>query len=328
MAIYKSEYTGLEIDAAIGAVSDKVDIVYVDAKTIELQDATSTTITIPSGRMAGDISGNGLIESGQDLGGSLYFNTVVTGLSPLAHKACDINNDNYVNSSDISLLASMVSDDPKIMKANPLYTRDVSGVWDNRIGLQDTSYTDYVFSTMITVPGMTATTKARLIIIPDDNEIAITNARLYPLVECDDGFITVRSLRVPIMAINGIIQTWETNIATPIKQGYMSPTDKAKLDTIEENAQALYDKVIRTQTEFEALIASSNWLGVVSVAFVGDGGTLKFTRSDGTGILIPQTVNRYKVLTMLLLRLLILLIVLVVCIMQLPMLQLTIQLVT
>lgn len=50
-----------------------------------------------------------------------------------------------------------------------------------------------------------------------------------------------------------------------------------------------YDLVIDTQEKFNALVASSNWLGVHSVMFVGDGGTSKFTKS-GTGILIPQTV--------------------------------------
>jgi len=55
-----------------------------------------------------------------------------------------------------------------------------------------------------------------------------------------------------------------------------------------------YDQVIRTQAQFETLIASSTWLGAVSVCFIGDGGTLKFTRSDGTGILIPATVKQIQ----------------------------------
>lgn len=56
----------------------------------------------------------------------------------------------------------------------------------------------------------------------------------------------------------------------------------------------VYDKVIRTQSEFETLIASPTWLGAVSVCFIGDGGTLKFTKSDGQGIKIPQTVKQIK----------------------------------
>ena len=57
---------------------------------------------------------------------------------------------------------------------------------------------------------------------------------------------------------------------------------------------SVYDVVIRTQAEFEKLIASPDWLGAVSVCFVGDGGTLKFTRSDGQGVKIPQTVKQIQ----------------------------------
>lgn len=78
-------------------------------------------------------------------------------------------------------------------------------------------------------------------------------------------------------------------------QGVNPPTDhtdaanKQYVDKL-----SIYDVVIRTQAEFEALIASPDWLGAVSVCFVGDGGMLKFTRSDGQGIKIPQTVKQIQ----------------------------------
>ena len=52
-----------------------------------------------------------------------------------------------------------------------------------------------------------------------------------------------------------------------------------------------YDKVIRTQAEFDALIASPTWLGAKSVAFFG-----AFTLStiNNSGILIPQTVEQIQ----------------------------------
>ncbi len=55
-----------------------------------------------------------------------------------------------------------------------------------------------------------------------------------------------------------------------------------------------YDVVIRTQDEFETLISSSTWFGVKSVAFVGNGGDLKFTRSDGSGVFVPNNVTRIE----------------------------------
>ena len=58
-------------------------------------------------------------------------------------------------------------------------------------------------------------------------------------------------------------------------------------------ATSIYDQVIRTQAEFDVLIASPTWLDAKSVCFIGDGGTLKFTRAT-TGYKIPQTVKNIK----------------------------------
>lgn len=74
-------------------------------------------------------------------------------------------------------------------------------------------------------------------------------------------------------------------VAPPLSSG-----DAANKGYVDK--RAAYDVVIRTQAEFEALIASPTWLGAVSVCFVGDGGTLKFTRGDVNGIRIPQTVKQ------------------------------------
>lgn len=52
-----------------------------------------------------------------------------------------------------------------------------------------------------------------------------------------------------------------------------------------------FDVVIKTQEQFEELIASPTWLDANSVAFVGDGGTLKFTHSD-LGLVIPSNVKQ------------------------------------
>jgi len=59
-------------------------------------------------------------------------------------------------------------------------------------------------------------------------------------------------------------------------------------------SDAIYDIAIRTQTQFEQLIASPTWLNAKSVAFIGDGGTLMFTLSttNNGGVKIPQTVKQ------------------------------------
>ena len=55
---------------------------------------------------------------------------------------------------------------------------------------------------------------------------------------------------------------------------------------------SIYDKVIRTQAEFDTLIASPTWLDAKSVCFIGDGGTLEFTSSGS--ITIPVNVKNIK----------------------------------
>ncbi len=68
---------------------------------------------------------------------------------------------------------------------------------------------------------------------------------------------------------------------------------KGKLDEIIISGSvsgSVYDVVIRTQEQFDTLLASEDWLGASSVCFVGDGGDLEFT-SNST-ILIPMTVKQ------------------------------------
>ena len=83
------------------------------------------------------------------------------------------------------------------------------------------------------------------------------------------------------------IKTFATG-ATPLI------TDAPTTDLMAANKKyvdlhSLYDKVIRTQADFEDLIDSPNWLGAVSVALVG-----QFTLSteDNSGIKIPATVKQ------------------------------------
>ena len=54
----------------------------------------------------------------------------------------------------------------------------------------------------------------------------------------------------------------------------------------------IFDVIVKTQAEFEALIASPTWFDAKSVAFIGDGGTLEFELStiNNNGILIPENV--------------------------------------
>lgn len=54
-----------------------------------------------------------------------------------------------------------------------------------------------------------------------------------------------------------------------------------------------YDLIITSQTEFESFCSSINnsTCTAASVLFIGDGGDLEFTKSDGTGIQLPTTLK-------------------------------------
>ena len=57
-----------------------------------------------------------------------------------------------------------------------------------------------------------------------------------------------------------------------------------------------YDLIIRTQVDFEAFYKTldNNTCTANSVLFVGDGGNLKFTRSDGKGLHLPDTLYQVE----------------------------------
>ena len=113
----------------------------------------------------------------------------------------------------------------------------------------------------------------------------------------------VKSACVPITRkVNGKALSEDVNLtsvdvgALPTQSGatgqLLGFTAPDVVGAVDAPSGGVYDVVIRTQAEFEALIASPTWLDAVSVCFVGDGGNLKFTRSDGLGCKMPQTVKQ------------------------------------
>ncbi len=79
---------------------------------------------------------------------------------------------------------------------------------------------------------------------------------------------------------------------TSTELGYLDGVTSNIQTQLDSKVSGIYDVVIRTQTEFNALVASSTWLGAKSVCFVGDGGSLVFTSSSD--ITIPATVFNIK----------------------------------
>lgn len=66
------------------------------------------------------------------------------------------------------------------------------------------------------------------------------------------------------------------------------------MDLTVKSKAASYDLVIRTQADFEAFCNNLNNITAKSVLFVGDGGTLEFTLSTSTGLVLPQSLYVLK----------------------------------
>jgi hypothetical protein len=82
---------------------------------------------------------------------------------------------------------------------------------------------------------------------------------------------------------------YTTNGQGAIAAASIRPFNEDLIDSMVFNVE------IRTQDDFEDLIHSANWFGAESVAFYGDGGTLKFILdSSATGIIIPSNVKVIK----------------------------------
>lgn len=79
--------------------------------------------------------------------------------------------------------------------------------------------------------------------------------------------------------------TW--NAKSDFSGSYNDLTDKPDI------SPNLYDLIITNQTEFESFCSSINnsTCTATSVLFIGGGGDLEFTKSDGTGIQLPATLK-------------------------------------
>jgi hypothetical protein len=79
--------------------------------------------------------------------------------------------------------------------------------------------------------------------------------------------------------------TGTVTVPTPVND--TDAATKGYVDSIP--AIPAYDKVIRTQADFDALIASPTWLGATSVALVGQ---FTYDEPNNSGIKVPDTVKQ------------------------------------
>ncbi len=176
-------------------------------------------LTIPAGRMAGDVDGDGAFTQNDfDLISNTYFGQTVDESSSVELKCCDVNDSGEINIYDISALSDIMGG-----KARQTYSRDILGVWTAREDLTTTPtvYEDYVFYTDIPAAGMVEGNQM-WITIDGDNDIG-----LYNIAQSGDGYVRVFSKLLPILDRTAYVRI---NVSEAI--GYLSnltTTEKASL---------------------------------------------------------------------------------------------------
>ena len=85
------------------------------------------------------------------------------------------------------------------------------------------------------------------------------------------------------------ISAIKTYSVSPLVPTTPSGPSAAVAKAYADSLRTVYDKVIRTQAEFDALIASATWLDAVSVAFVG---AFTLSTANNSGVKIPATVKQ------------------------------------
>lgn len=172
-----------------------------DTQTVDVMDgkggeggggnANTTSVTIPAGRMRGDIDGDGFITSDDTtiLGRHVAKISSITDATALL--AADINNDGSVGADDLAAIGYLTSGS-KLIGAYG----EVSGNWTPNPNYETESYQFY---TDISVVGMTALSSATVAIRGAD-------ARLAFRAECLDGAIRIYANLCPISELHAIVQ--------------------------------------------------------------------------------------------------------------------------
>ena len=158
-------------------------------------------ISIPSGRMRGDVDGDGKFTLAD-------FNLIVNhfeGTSIIADETqllcADINNDGSINNNDSSISYDLYFDDSKA----GAYT-EITGNWTNNPNYETE---EGQFYTDISIEGMSTTSSAS-VLVQGEYELG-----LFTKAECIEGALRIYARLCPIGAINAIV-SWGTGDGTAI----------------------------------------------------------------------------------------------------------------
>lgn len=179
--------------------------------------ANHTHITIPAGRMRGDVDGDGKftqedttrlkdgptsVESITKYYSMSFSTQFPDGNIPIDFLAADINGDNKINNSDLTQYSSLIISGTKKPGA---YT-EVTGNWTNN---PNYATEEGQFYTNIPITGMTANHSASVIV-----KGTYENG-FFPKAECIEGAIRIYAKLCPIEALTAVV-SWGTGDGTAV----------------------------------------------------------------------------------------------------------------
>lgn len=163
---------------------------------------TITKITIPAGRMRGDIDGDGKFTEDDETLIANHLNTTAPLVDETQLLCADINGDGQIKSNDSSMCAKIVAGISQPGSAGA----EVTGNWTNNPNY-DTE--EAQFYTDITITGMTANSSASVIVKGSYESGFFTKA------ECMAGKLRIYAKLCPIAALTAIV-TWGAGDGTAV----------------------------------------------------------------------------------------------------------------
>ena len=192
---------------ALQVLTDSIRIVTDDF-------ANHTLITIPAGRMRGDVDGDGkitqgdayAIQNGTGSAGKKYFNlnlstTFPDGNVPLDYLAADVDNNGLINASDYNYIYSIMNG---VNKAGAC--TEITGNWTNN---PNYATEDGQFYTDIPITGITSSHSASVIVK------GIYESGFFTKAECVEGAIRIYAKLCPIEALSAVV-SWGTGDGTAV----------------------------------------------------------------------------------------------------------------
>ena len=179
------------------------------------QVSSFVKVTIPNGRMRGDIDGDGkitlddsdLMKNGTGSAGYTYLNQTLTDLfpdgnTPVDYLAADINNDGHITASDNTKILRFVNSLAKVGSFGP----EITGNWINN---PNYATEEGQFYTDIPITGMTANHSASVFVKGTFESGFFTKA------ECIEGAIRIYAKLCPIEALTAVV-SWGTGDGTAV----------------------------------------------------------------------------------------------------------------